>query len=295
MMNQKVFIFFGTLILFFTFSYCGQPAKNAEGSNGTGLVVVPKNTTAIIIDHTSVDASIISDDIMAKIKKLKVYFEHASVGRNIVGVHSSSANETGGLDLLKSGNSKYSLTINYLENDGSSVDSSWIDSNNGLLENMRGNPGLAAKRDRFNTRMRAGDFAKHVNVAMFKFCWIDDASIANDDALDEFNSVRTVMESLESKYPDTVFVWWTMPIATSGNIKRDAYNNLVRNYCNTNKKILMDLADIECHNSSGAKLSDAVGDTLDTNYAADEGHLNDTGKQRVANAWWIMLARICGM
>ena len=137
--------------------------------------------------------------------------------------------------------------------------------------------------------MRSNDFADSIAVAMFKFCYID----TRGTALDAFNSVKSTMESLESTYPNTVFVWWTMPIMTSGDQRRDDYNNLVRDYCSSNNKYLMDIADIECHSPDNVKQTDANGhELLYSGYSSDGGHLNAAGSEAMANAWWVLMSRI---
>jgi hypothetical protein len=226
----------------------------------------------------NMNADIIPDKVIAQIKTLDVYFEHASVGSNI----------TDGLAALAASKSRYNCDRHTW---GNTFDASWYSSHDGFGDNARGNPGLQQKISLFDTNMRSSDFANAVDVAMFKFCFIDTTGTAQE----AFNGVRSVMDSLERDYPHTIFVWWTMPLNTTGDQRKDEYNKLVRDYCSANNKHLFDLADIESHTPESAAQTDASGrEVLYGGYSSDGGHLNQTGSLRIANAWWLFLATLCG-
>ena len=110
-----------------------------------------------IIDHNDDNAGILSDGVLDQIRNLDVYFEHASVGGNIMG----------GLQILSNSDSRFSYTGHSF----SSVPTSdWYVNNNGFGDYNRGNPGLAQKISLFDADMRSNDFADSIAVAMFKFC-----------------------------------------------------------------------------------------------------------------------------
>lgn len=228
----------------------------------------------------------IPDSYLSTVKSLDVYFEHASVGSNVVS----------GLDALSSSDSRFAYTKGSWGNE--TIDGSvaaWYQANAGFGDNARGNPGFKAKVDGFVSNLSGQDLGSSVNVASFKFCYIDDDFSGFSDAQSAFDAVKSAMASLETKYPLVTFVWWTMPITTLGNASRDAYNTLVRSYCAANGKYLIDIASIECHDPSGAKKTDANGyETLVSDYTSDGGHLNDAGALLVAKAWWVTLAKIAG-
>ena len=79
-------------------------------------------------------------------------------------------------------------------------------------------------------------------------------------------------------------------------------NTAVRNYCSQNNKILYDIADIECHDTDGNKITENGYEVLWTNYTTDDddgstdvGHLNDVNdvaRQRAAKAMWVLLCQI---
>jgi hypothetical protein len=120
-----------------------------------------------------------------------------------------------------------------------------------------------------------------------KLCYIDtDAS---------FPYYRDAMEQLEAAYPAKRFVWWTMPIMTSGDADRQAFNDQVRSHARANERILFDIADIEAHNAAGQRRTDGSGrEILWPEWTSDGGHLSSAGSQRVASALWWLMARLGG-
>jgi hypothetical protein len=236
------------------------------------------------IGHDSVDADAIPAATLALIEGMDVYFEHASVGSNI---------QEGLASLASANQARYGIAMQSIGSDDAALsasDTAWFATNDGLMDNARGNPGFDAKATRFDSRLRAANFAAALDVASFKFCYIDNDYAGT--AQQAFDRVRTVMEGLEASYPNATFVWWTMPLETSGNAERDAYNGLVRAYCSANRKWLLDIADIESHNPSGAAQSDDAGERLYSGFTTDGGHLNAAGSRRVASAYWVLLAGI---
>lgn len=173
---------------------------------------------------------------------------------------------------------------------------SWFDANNGFLDVARDNPGFSAKVSLFNTSLHSTGFASRLDVASFKYCYIDNdfAGVAGGTASAAFTETRNIMEGLEAAYPAITFFWWTMPLQTAGNSARDQYNALVREYCRANGKYLLDIADIESHTSDGAPVTNGGHEALYSAYTTDGGHLNATGQARVAAAWWVLMARIAG-
>ena len=144
---------------------------------------------------------------------------------------------------------------------------------------IRGNPGWQEKIDDFSTRLNASTPSPDDYDALtMKYCYVDDGA--------DFTYYRDVMLDLESDFPDAIFVWWTMPIRTVGNADRDAFNAAVRTYCQANNKLLFDIADIESHDPAGNAITDGGYEAMYAAYTYDGGHLNETGRQRVAEAFW---------
>ena len=239
----------------------------------------------MIIDHSSADADIIPDNYVSAVFDYDIYFEHASVGVNIMS----------GFTALANADSRYDIP----RTDHDFVN--WFAANNGIGDNGRGNDSPQWKADYFYTSMTTDDFAADLDIAMYKLCYID----TQGTAAEAFQYTVDTMESLETAYPGTIFVWWTMPVQTGGSARRDDYNNMIRDYCRANGKWLFDIADLECHFPDGTLNTDASGYEIlcgdDDNdnetpedYTADGGHLNSYGSWRIANAFWVLLARIAG-
>ncbi|MFN7986788.1 MAG: hypothetical protein U0529_04890 [Thermoanaerobaculia bacterium] len=215
----------------------------------------PSAGQAIVAGHAQTNLGSIPDSAVSTASGLRLMVRRASVGGNI----------SSGLDLLHAQASKYDR-------------SRWAFQD-------RGNPGWKAKVDDFvaQTALQASSF----DVLTMKFCFIDpDAS---------FTYYRDALLGLEASYPTKKFVWWTIPIETSGNASRQAFNDQVRSYALAHGKLLFDIADIECHDASGQKRTDASGLELMVDaWTSDGGHLNDAGATRVASALWWLMARIGG-
>ena len=210
---------------------------------------------AIVAGHTATDLGSIPSSAIAAAANLRLLVRRASVGGNI----------SDGLDTLHGQDAKYDR-------------SRWDFQD-------RGNPGWQAKVDDFvtQTALQASGF----DVLTMKFCFIDpDAS---------FTTYRDALLGLEGSHPTKRFVWWTMPIETSGNTARQAFNDQVRAYALANGKLLFDIADIECHDVAGVKLTDASGrEIMRPEWTSDGGHLSSAGAVRVASAVWWLMARIGG-
>ena len=210
---------------------------------------------AIVADHAATTLASIPDAALAPAANLRLLLRHASVGGNI----------DSGLDALQSQNAKYDR-------------SRWV-------FESRGNPGWQAKVDDLvaQAAARAGSF----DVLTMKLCYIDSGA--------SFTYYRDKMLQLETGYPAKRFVWWTMPIETSANSARQSFNDQVRAFARANGRVLFDIADVEAHNAAGQKRTDASGrELLWPEWTSDGGHLNSAGAQRVASAWWWLMARLGG-
>lgn len=245
------------------------------------------------IGHDNLNADNIPLTVLDDIRTMDVYFEHASVGHNIM---------NGLLTLAGTDHIRYDFvhgetdtTLDNASDEIGTVIPAWFVAHDGFGDNWRDNPGFALKLSGFNSRLRDNDFAAALDVAMFKFCYIDDDGIT--DPQTSFNSVRSVMDGLEADYPGTTFVWFTMPIEIESgtDANRAAFNELMRAYCSANGKWLFDIADIESYSPDGVHQIDVDGiEFLSADYAEEDSHLNAVGQERVARAWWVLLAKIRG-
>ncbi|MBN2192560.1 MAG: hypothetical protein JW751_07060 [Polyangiaceae bacterium] len=167
------------------------------------------------------------------------------------------------------------------------------------------NADAASKTTAFDDYMRNHGFGGNVDIALFKFCFVD---IKNSSweliSVVEMERIYEhyvgVMGQLEADFPGTVFVYATMPLErgdSSANPLRGAYNGLVQDFCVANDKPLFDIADIESVDSTGQPcvVTDEGGTyrELCTEWAGeDDQHPNDEGSVRAAKALVLMFADI---
>jgi hypothetical protein len=209
----------------------------------------------VAADHTTTDPAAIPDSAIADAAALRLMVRHASVGGNI----------DAGLGALETGNARYDRALWDFQ--------------------ARGNPGWQEKVDDLVAETAAQ--ASLFDVLTMKFCYIDPNA--------SFTYYRDALLGLEGTHPTKRFVWWTIPIETSGNTNRQAFNDQVRAYAAANGKLLLDIADIESHNAAGAKRTDSSGrELMWDEWTSDGGHLNAAGSARVAGALWWLMARIAG-
>jgi hypothetical protein len=218
------------------------------------LIQIP-NARSQTADHNAANLALVPDAALVPASNLRMHLRRASVGGNI----------SDGLDVLRSANAKYDR-------------SKWIFAD-------RGNNGWAAKISDFVSFTDANQ--SNYDVLSMKFCFID------PDA--KYFRYRDSMLYLENRYPAKKFIWWTIPIETSGNTDRQAFNDSVRAFAVANGKILFDIADIEACNIAGVKQVDGSNrETMRSEWTSDGGHLSTAGAQRVASAFWWLMARIAG-
>ena len=154
---------------------------------------------------------------MNQIGQLRWFFAHASVGANLV---------EGITNLHGSNPSFYQIYTNGAADTDPYITSYPPPANttNGILyEYMRGNYGWQAKVDSFQTYVSNGWRFPKVNLALNKFCWIDQAA--------DWTYYVNSLSNLEAAFPETIFVYMTMPLTTTNY---DTANNYYRNAFNDN-------------------------------------------------------------
>ncbi len=236
---------------------------------------------------------------------LKVVFEHASTGQDIVGDSDTDCSagqnydntEDCGLRELHAINSRYNcdrLSLTEYE----SLDPTWFSTHSGLQSWRRNNPPPSTKLSQFLGM--ASNVLSAIDVAMYKYCWIDvwpeTTGYVSDGAAYAASEISQ-RETFEAENPDVIMPYWTMPLESTESFpQRDAYNDAIRTYCAANDKWLIDMADIENYTTSDVKVTDVGGyDTADASYTqADGGHLVTAGRLRMARAYWTLLGLIVG-
>jgi lysophospholipase L1-like esterase len=232
----------------------------------------------IHIDYTNTLAvTKLPREQLDKIGQLKWYFAHASVGANIMdGIADLHQLDPGSCPLR---NISASATPPPATQPGA------------IYDHNRGNPGWKAKFDTFASCVSNGWRFPAVNVALNKLCYIDQTA--------SLRYYLNSMTNLESAYPDTVFVYATMPLMTSedaDNYLRNRFNTHLREWCRTNGRVLFDIADIEAHDAAGAPCEFTYrGKTcqrLCNAYTSDGGHLNPQARQLMARGFYALGAAL---
>jgi hypothetical protein len=214
---------------------------------------------------------------MEKIAQLKWYFAHASVGANMV---------DGITDLYAMDKATYPF-----QSISASATPPATTQAAGIYEHNRGNPGWKAKFDGFESCVSNGWHYPAINIAMSKLCYIDESA--------SFKYYVHSMTNLEAAFPETVFVYTTIPLMTDANADnflRNAYNERLREWTRQNGRVLFDIADIEAHDSNGKvctfQYRNKTCQKLCDSYTKDGGHLNEAGRQLVAKGFYALAAAL---
>lgn len=243
------------------------------------------HANAQVIGHAEVNrAADLPPATVEAIRNQVWFFTHASVGGNMLK----------GMDALRKENpSKFPLrakSVSYSP-DGRKVADRPDDVTPGTIyECNRRNPGWAAKYEIFRKAIAESNWnGSPVQFAMDKLCYVDpDADPAR---------YIEMMSRLEKEFPQTTFVYTTLPLRTeedSANVKRNNYNQAVRKFAVANNRLLLDIADIQAHDPQGNPVTfTRNGKTyqkLHAAYTNDGGHLNTEGAKRVALGWYAVAA-----
>lgn len=233
---------------------------------------------------------------LALLHTKRIYFGHQSVGANIVdGIN----------DLRQSHPTPH---LNVIESCDPKVYAAPVLGHSRLGRNHY----PRSKIDAFAEVLGAGLGAK-VDVALFKFCYVDVNQDSDHAALFEY--YRNVMAQLAVAYPHIRLVHVTVPLTTvpgllarvAGGLlrrhNRAAHDNLARAEYNrlllqtySGKEPVFDLANVESTAPSGRVHRHSLGGhefrALVPSYSSDGRHLSEFGRRVVASAFIQYLARL---
>ena len=225
------------------------------------------------------------------LQKKKIFFGHQSVGLNIID----------GIKKIISNNKQISFSID-------ETTDFQIKSN--LFHYRVGN-----NRDPLS---KINDFVKIIthdknsgpNIAALKFCYVDFQGESNIGQI--FENYNNSIERLKSEYPHISIIHFTVPLKSqefslktrikmlagmqswelNDNIKRNQYNQLLINKYK-GKDLIFDIAEIESTKPNGERTSFTYKNSkyfyMFDGYTYDGGHLNDTGKEKVASKFLLFL------
>ena len=204
---------------------------------GLGLLAAGMARADTVIDHAALAAATNPPaGLSAKVGQLRWFFTHASVGGNLVtglnGLHEEDAVRFPlhiyGYD-GNNGDGDYHGAVGTEGSEGGADYRAAADpavaTNGFVYECMRGNPDWRNKLTCFsNSVVQSGWRFPKVNVVLDKFCWIDPYA---DPA-----EYCAMMDGLEQRFPETLFVYVTIPLTTetagSENDGRNDFNRHVR-------------------------------------------------------------------
>jgi hypothetical protein len=255
-----------------------------------------EGSNAVIIDHRTTDISRIPDFWIQKARALTIYYAHTSHGRQLVS----------GAVFLSRQNPKYGFLAEYTPADHPTLPDG-VDKL--LMCHTFGNPSTFWKSFYApGGYTRIAGKSKLFNFAMFSWCG-ELSSYSEDDV----KRYLSAMDGYEKEFPHMRFIYMTGH--TDGRNLTLRYNNeIIREYCARNNKILYDFADIESWSPDGKYDSLADDDCTWCASWCDENpsecvelpdscaHSPDTAgniKHRYncvlkGKAFWWMMARLAG-
>jgi len=230
----------------------------------------------------------ISHEKLEKIQGKSIFFGHQSVGFNIL---------DGISDITKS------INIQTMENYAESGKSVLLHSQVGENYNPH------SKLEEFYNKL-SNNIGANINTAFLKFCYVDIDANTDIDAL--FENYSETFNKLNDQFPDITFVHFTVPLMSQQKgikafikkkIGRELYgyeDNLEKQYFNEkirhNYDIVFDIAKIESTKPDGSRIVHTLNDqtyySMYPAYTDDGGHLNETGRKKVANELLLFLSEL---
>ena len=234
----------------------------------------------------------ISDEGVAKVGKKRILFGHKSVGYNILN----------GFEEIRKRDSRFSR-INIKE---------WGRNREefregGIFHVQNGKNGFPKdKCDAFSRLLMEKGVGTQVDIACFKFCYVDFRTDANvNDIFDYY--VRTI-DTVRKEFPELRLIHITVPLTTHTwgvksylrnlikgdltNVRRNEFNRmLIKKY--KEKDLIFDLAAVESTYPDGRREAFRYkGESffaLAKQYTKDGGHLNDEGSYYAARKLLLVL------
>lgn len=209
------------------------------------------------------------------LKQHRYFFGHQSVGSNLIQ----------GLKGLGASDEHYAVTLQYAYQALSAFQGPGF-FDKGVGTNYKPYEKISGFDTQVRDELKVGN---NVDVAFFKLCYVDISDTTDVNALAQAYILE--MNTLEADFPNMSFLWTTTPltsVADAANVKRNQYDQAIRDYASAHGKALYDLAALEAVGASGSRCQFTSGgstyDRLCTEWAAsgNDPHLNDSASQRFA-------------
>jgi hypothetical protein len=197
-------------------------------------------STPLIIDHTCTDIIKIPEDAIIRAKAaLHIAYGHTSHGSQITtgmtalvefaNTGGKGLNHAKGIFAWNNGGTGGALDLHdYAMSGDVGYYPQWVNETHSYLS-ARGH--------------------EHINVVMWSWCGQVDSKYANDSLFSEY---LTPMSQLEREYPAVTFIYMTGHVDHWDDSNNKAANQIIRDYCRTNNKVLFDFADIESYDPDGS-------------------------------------------
>lgn len=242
----------------------------------------------LIVDHTCIDLASIPDEwIDSAQANVRIHYAHTSHGGQI----------TIGLDRIESSDAKYSQARG----------SGTLPTEEGALCILDGNPPESYITPDLYWESTSGveltqntiDNNPTITVSLWSWC-----TQLNGYDTTQVQDYLDTMTSLEDANPDVTFVYMTCnaQAASSSGYNRWVNNEMIRDYCETNNKVLFDFADLDSWSGGVQNTYEHIVDetTYDIplehpDFNGDEaGHTTYTSCEQKGRAFWWLVASLAG-
>jgi len=204
---------FGVLLLFLAI---GSASSSVQGP--------------VVIDHACTDLSKIPVNFVdSAIAQLHMHYAHTSHGGQLIT----------GIERIEAVDSRYSIAVAY----------TYLPSEDGAVCIFDGQPdGDQIQPEEYWRTDEGMDLTRsvltsHPEIRTSAFCWCGEMSI--EGMAQEYIDSMAV---LEAEFPNVVFVYFTGHAQRDegGGMRRMVNNQILRDYCRMNGKVLYDFEDIDC-------------------------------------------------
>jgi hypothetical protein len=238
---------------------------------------------AIIIDHTCIDLSQIPDTWIGQAKTKKLHYAHTSHGEQL----------TIGLERIEADNVTYSVAI---ESCNLPTESGALCIFDGQTSESYITPDLYW--DSIEGRADTHSVLTNnptITLSMWSWCTQQDGNTEEDT-----ERYLDSMAMLEAANPGVTFIYMTGNAQATGSdgYNRHLRNEQIRDYCETNGKVLFDFADLDSWYNGAQATYQYEGHTVPVEHShfhGDEaGHTTYESCEQKGKAVWWMMARLAG-
>ncbi len=248
--------------------------------------------------NTARESDDINAEMLERLLNKRIYFGHKSVGYNILQ----------GIQEIKDKDARFQrLAVVEMEPENRAA----FDLP-GIYHQQNGKNGFPkGKCDAFKHFLMENENGSHLDIAFFKFCYVDFAPDTNVPEI--FGYYVETMESIKKSFPNLTLVHFTVPLMAHRwggrsiirNFTKGDQANVIRNEFNRmlidkygDRETIYDLAALESTYPDGKRESFKENGreyySLIRDYTHDGGHLNATGRYYAARQLLAILSDIDG-